>query len=165
MEAVLIGFLVIFVLLTLLAWKSTVKVPQEQAAVIERGGKFQAVAGHGMTFVLPFVDKVRARVDLREQVLAFKPQTVQTSDAATVSVKLTLYFEVADPKAAVYEPPGHIAAVEQHTKDALREAGGTMTRAQALSSPEPVERYLSWKLEQEIGRWGVRVNRVVATVE
>jgi regulator of protease activity HflC (stomatin/prohibitin superfamily) len=164
-EAVVIGLVVVIVLLGVLAWKSTVKVPQEQAAVIERGGKFKTVAEHGMYFTLPFVDKVRARVDLREQVLAFRPQTVDTSDGGTVSVQLTLYFEVADPKAAVYEPPGHIAAVEQHTKDALREAGGTMTRAQALSSPEPVERYLGWKLEQEIGRWGVRVNRVSATVE
>lgn len=164
MEVLLIGFLVVFVLLSVLAWKSTVKVPQEQAAVIERGGKFQAVAGHGMTFVLPFVDQVRARIDLREQIVEFPPLPMRTSDGGSVSVKLTLYFEVADPKAAVYESPGHIVAVEQEAKDAVREAGSTMTRAQALSSPEPVERYLSWKLEQEIGRWGVRVNRVAATV-
>lgn len=152
---VAVTFMVVLVLL----WLSVLRIRPQQAAVLERGGRFRGVAEPGLTVVVPFVDRVRARVDLREQVITFAPQTVQASDGP-VTVTPTLHFRVTDPQAAVYGVPNYVLAVEQAGKRALQDVVGRMTRAEA--SDAAVAEQLAWRLEQVTGRWGVRVTTVGA---
>ena len=78
-------------------------VPEAQALIIERFGKYQTTLRSGLHFLIPFIDRVRATIDLREQVVSFAPQPVITSDNLVVSIDSVIYFQVTDPAAAVYE--------------------------------------------------------------
>ncbi|MGH8862361.1 MAG: SPFH domain-containing protein, partial [Jatrophihabitantaceae bacterium] len=78
-------------------------VPQARAAVVERLGRYIRTQGPGLTLLLPFVDRMRPLIDLREQVVSFPPQPVITSDNLTVGVDSVIYFQVTDPRAATYE--------------------------------------------------------------
>jgi regulator of protease activity HflC (stomatin/prohibitin superfamily) len=81
---IVVGLLALFVVVVVV--KAIMVVPQAQSAVIERLGRFRTVASPGLTFLVPFLDKVRARIDLREQVVSFPPQPVITEDNLTVSI-------------------------------------------------------------------------------
>ncbi|TNC23613.1 SPFH domain-containing protein [Amycolatopsis alkalitolerans] len=135
-------------------------VPQAQSAVIERLGRFRTVASPGLNFLVPFLDKVRARIDLREQVVSFPPQPVITEDNLTVSIDTVVYFQVTDSRAAVYEISNYIVGVEQLTTTTLRNVVGGMTLEQALTSRDQINSQLRGVLDDATGRWGIRVARV-----
>ncbi|MEC3976825.1 SPFH domain-containing protein [Amycolatopsis sp. H20-H5] len=135
-------------------------VPQAQSAVIERLGRFRTVASPGLTFLVPFIDKVRARIDLREQVVSFPPQPVITEDNLTVSIDTVVYFQVTDSRAAVYEISNYIVGVEQLTTTTLRNVVGGMSLEQTLTSRDSINSQLRGVLDEATGRWGIRVARV-----
>ncbi|TVT09087.1 SPFH domain-containing protein [Amycolatopsis bartoniae] len=135
-------------------------VPQAQSAVIERLGRFRTVASPGLNFLVPFLDRVRARIDLREQVVSFPPQPVITEDNLTVSIDTVVYFQVTDSRAAVYEISNYIVGVEQLTTTTLRNVVGGMTLEQALTSRDQINSQLRGVLDDATGRWGIRVARV-----
>ncbi|HJQ47395.1 MAG TPA: SPFH domain-containing protein [Amycolatopsis sp.] len=135
-------------------------VPQAQSAVIERLGRFRTVASPGLNFLVPFLDKVRARIDLREQVVSFPPQPVITEDNLTVSIDTVVYFQVTDSRAAVYEISNYIVGVEQLTTTTLRNVVGGITLEQALTSRDQINSQLRGVLDEATGRWGIRVARV-----
>ncbi|MTD56442.1 SPFH/Band 7/PHB domain protein [Amycolatopsis sp. RM579] len=135
-------------------------VPQAQSAVIERLGRFRTVASPGLNFLVPFLDRVRARIDLREQVVTFPPQPVITEDNLTVSIDTVVYFQVTDSRAAVYEISNYIVGVEQLTTTTLRNVVGGMTLEQALTSRDQINSQLRGVLDEATGRWGIRVARV-----
>src|SRR5690606_32023466 len=135
-------------------------VPQAQSAVIERLGRFRTVARPGLNFLVPFLDKVRARVDLREQVVSFPPQPVITQDNLTVSIDTVVYFQVTDSRAAVYEISNYIVGVEQLTTTTLRNLVGGMSLEDALTSRDQINSQLRGVLDEATGRWGIRVARV-----
>src|SRR5690242_21912198 len=122
-------------------------VPQAQSAVIERLGRFRTVASPGLTFLVPFLDKVRARIDLREQVVSFPPQPVITEDNLTVSIDTVIYFQVTDPVAATYEIANYIQAIEQLTMTTLRNIIGGMTLEHALTSRDQINSGLRGELD------------------
>lgn len=127
MEA-LIVLAVLVALVVLVVVKSVALVPQAEAAVIERLGRYYRTASGGqLTFLVPFVDRIRAKVDLRERVVSFPPQPVITQDNLTLSIDTVVYFQVTNPQAAVYEISNYIAAVEQLTVTTLRNVVGGMT--------------------------------------
>src|SRR5690625_5814466 len=108
MESPVGTFLTFIVILALLfvavAIKKSIRVvPQAVALIIERLGRYQTTYHAGLHFLIPFIDKVRARVDLREQVVSFEPQPVITSDNLVVSIDTVIYFSVSDLKWATYE--------------------------------------------------------------
>jgi regulator of protease activity HflC (stomatin/prohibitin superfamily) len=140
--------------------KAIMVVPQAQSAVIERLGRFRTVASPGLTFLVPFLDKVRARIDLREQVVSFPPQPVITEDNLTVSIDTVVYFQVTDSRAAVYEISNYIVGVEQLTTTTLRNVVGGMSLEQALTSRDSINHQLRGVLDDATGRWGIRVARV-----
>ena len=154
--------LVIFiVLLVIVAVVKAVQViPQATAAVIERLGKYKATAPPGLTFLVPFIDKIRARIDLREQVVSFPPQPVITQDNLTVSIDTVVYFQVTDPKSAVYEISNYIVGVEQLTTTTLRNVVGGMSLEDTLTSRDEINQQLRGVLDEATGRWGIRVARV-----
>ncbi|EHK87536.1 SPFH domain, Band 7 family protein [Saccharomonospora azurea SZMC 14600] len=154
----MVAIIALFVIITIA--KALMVVPQAQSAVIERLGRFRTVAGPGLNFLVPFLDKVRARVDLREQVVSFPPQPVITQDNLTVSIDTVVYFQVTDSRAAVYEISNYIVGVEQLTTTTLRNLVGGMSLEDALTSRDQINNQLRGVLDEATGRWGIRVARV-----
>jgi regulator of protease activity HflC (stomatin/prohibitin superfamily) len=150
--------LVIFVVVAL--FKAVRIVPQATALIIERLGRYSNTFSPGMHLLVPFIDKVRAGVDLREQVVSFPPQPVITSDNLVVSIDTVVYFQVTEPKSAVYEIANYITAIEQLTTTTLRNVVGSMDLEQTLTSRDQINGQLRGVLDEATGRWGVRVNRV-----
>ena len=150
--------LVIFVVVAL--FKMVQVVPQATAQVIERLGRYSKTFEPGLHWLVPFIDKVRAKVDLREQVVSFPPQPVITSDNLVVSIDTVIYFQVTEPKSAVYEIANYITGIEQLTVTTLRNVVGSMDLEQTLTSRDQINGQLRGVLDEATGRWGVRVNRV-----
>jgi regulator of protease activity HflC (stomatin/prohibitin superfamily) len=158
--AALITLLVIaFVVLLVLA--RTVRiVPQARAGVVERLGRFQRTLDPGLSILVPFIDRLKPLIDLREQVVSFPPQPVITEDNLTVNIDSVIYYQVTDPKAATYEIADYIQAIEQLTVTTLRNVIGGMTLEQTLTSRDQINNALRAVLDEATGKWGIRVNRV-----
>jgi len=153
--------LALFVIFVITAISRAVRiVPQAVALIVERLGKFQTVMYAGLHFLIPFVDRVRAGVDLREQVVSFPPQPVITSDNLVVSIDTVIYFQVTDPKAATYEIANYILGIEQLTVTTLRNVIGSMDLEQTLTSRDQINGQLRGVLDDATTKWGIRVNRV-----
>ncbi len=154
-------FLAVIVILIASVVVSSVKlIPQAEAAVIERLGRYQRTVSGQLTLIIPFIDRVRAKVDLRERVVTFPPQSMITEDNLTLSIDTVVFFQVTDPKAAVYEINNYIVAVEQLATTTLRNVVGGLTLEQTLTSRDMINKQLRGVLDSETGRWGLRVARV-----
>jgi len=158
------AFLALFAVLVIFAVivvaKSIALVPQAEAAVIERLGRYSRTISGQLTLLVPFIDRVRARVDLRERVVSFPPQPVITEDNLTLNIDTVVYFQVSNPQAAVYEISNYIVGVEQLTTTTLRNVVGGMTLEQTLTSRDQINGQLRGVLDEATGRWGLRVARV-----
>jgi len=135
-------------------------VPQQTAVIIERLGSYSRTLDDGMHVLVPFIDKPRATIDLREQVVTFPPQPVITSDNLVVSIDTVIYYTVTDAKSAVYEIANFIQGIEQLTVTTLRNVIGSLDLEETLTSRDQINGQLRGVLDQETGRWGIRVNRV-----
>jgi regulator of protease activity HflC (stomatin/prohibitin superfamily) len=155
---IVLGVIAVLVVVTLI--KAVRIVPQARAGVVERLGRYHRTLDPGLTLVVPFVDRVRPLIDLREQVVSFPPQPVITEDNLTVNIDSVIYFQVTDAKAATYEIANYIGAIEQLTVTTLRNVIGGMTLEQTLTSRDDVNHQLRGVLDDATGRWGIRVNRV-----
>ncbi|NYH80720.1 regulator of protease activity HflC (stomatin/prohibitin superfamily) [Actinopolyspora biskrensis] len=155
-----IVLLVIVVLVVAVLAKTILVVPQATSAVIERLGRFRGVAHPGLNMLVPFLDRVRAKIDLREQVVSFPPQSVITQDNLTVSIDTVVYFQVTESRSAVYEISNYIDGVEQLTTTTLRNVVGGMSLEETLTSRDQINGQLRGVLDSETGRWGIRVARV-----
>ena len=152
---------VVLVLVVLVALARTVRIiPQARAGVVERLGRYQRTLNPGLAVLVPFVDKLRPLLDLREQVVSFPPQPVITEDNLVVNIDSVIYFQVTDAKSATYEIANYIQAIEQLTVTTLRNVVGGMDLEQALTSREDINMQLRGVLDEATGKWGVRVNRV-----
>ncbi|MFR9750099.1 SPFH domain-containing protein [Nocardia sp. 004] len=158
--AVLIVAAVLVLLVVVVVFKSIALVPQAEAAVIERLGRYSRTVSGQLTFLVPFADRIRAKVDLRERVVSFPPQPVITEDNLTLHIDTVVYFQVTSPQAAVYEISNYIAAVEQLTVTTLRNVVGGMTLEETLTSRDAINGQLRGVLDEATGRWGLRVARV-----
>lgn len=155
---VFLAVLVIFAIIVVA--KSVALIPQAEAAVIERLGRYSRTVSGQLTLLVPFIDRVRARVDLRERVVSFPPQPVITEDNLTLNIDTVVYFQVTVPQAAVYEISNYIVGVEQLTTTTLRNVVGGMTLEQTLTSRDQINAQLRGVLDEATGRWGLRVARV-----
>ena len=156
--AIVVLFFAIFVIVAIS--KAIIVVRQTQAYLVERLGRYSRTLEAGLHFLIPFVDKVRHKVDLRELVYSFPPQSVITSDNLVVDIDSVIYFQVTDPKAAMYEIANYITGVEQLTTTTLRNIVGTMDLEQTLTSRDQINGQLRGVLDEATGKWGIRVNRV-----
>ncbi|HEV7172414.1 SPFH domain-containing protein [Pedococcus sp.] len=157
------GFIVLVILVAfaLIVLFRTVRiVPQQTALIIERLGRYSRTLEGGIHFLIPFVDKVRANVDLREQVVSFPPQPVITSDNLVVNIDTVIYYSVIDAKSAVYEIANFIQGIEQLTVTTLRNVIGSLDLEQTLTSRDQINAQLRGVLDEATGKWGIRVNRV-----
>ncbi|WP_261566308.1 SPFH domain-containing protein [Frankia gtarii] len=135
-------------------------VPQARAMVVERLGRYHRTLTPGLAIVVPFVDRVRDRIDLREQVVSFPPQPVITEDNLVVGIDTVIYFQVTDPRAATYEIANVIRAIEQLTVTTLRNVIGGLNLEATLTSRDQINGQLRGVLDEATGKWGIRVNRV-----
>jgi regulator of protease activity HflC (stomatin/prohibitin superfamily) len=155
---IFVAALVLFAIIVVA--KSVALIPQAEAAVIERLGRYSKTVSGQLTLLLPFIDRIRARVDLRERVVSFPPQPVITEDNLTVNIDTVVYFQVTNPQAAVYQISNYIVGVEQLTTTTLRNVVGGMTLEQTLTSRDQINGQLRGVLDEATGRWGLRVARV-----
>ena len=155
---VVLAVLVVFAIIVVA--KSVALIPQAEAAVIERLGRYSKTVSGQLTLLIPFIDRIRARVDLRERVVSFPPQPVITEDNLTVNIDTVVYFQVTTPQAAVYQISNYIVGVEQLTTTTLRNVVGGMTLEQTLTSRDKINAQLRGVLDEATGRWGLRVARV-----
>jgi regulator of protease activity HflC (stomatin/prohibitin superfamily) len=157
-ELIVIVVVLVLVLATL---ARTVRiVPQARAGVIERLGRYSRTLSPGLALVVPFVDRLRPLIDLREQVVSFKPQPVITEDNLVVSIDTVIYYQVTDAKAATYEIANYIQAIEQLTVTTLRNVIGGMDLETTFTSRDNINNQLRSVLDEATGKWGIRVNRV-----
>jgi regulator of protease activity HflC (stomatin/prohibitin superfamily) len=155
---ILIGVVALFVLVTLA--RAVRIVPQAHAGIVERLGRYQRTLNAGLSLLIPFIDRLKPLIDLREQVVSFPPQPVITQDNLVVSIDTVIYFQVTDPKAATYEIANYIQGVEQLTVTTLRNVAGAMDLEKTLTSREEINGALRGVLDEATGKWGIRVNRV-----
>ena len=160
MEAGLILLVIIAVFALLLAAKTVRIIPQARAGVVERFGRYQRTLLPGLAVVIPFVDRVGSMIDLREQVVTFKPAGVITGDNVGIQIDSVLYFTITDAKSVSYEVANPLQAIEQLTVTTLRNVIGGMTLEEALTSRDTINSQLRTVLDEATGRWGIRVNRV-----
>ena len=151
---------VLVVLAIIIVAKSVALVPQAEAAVIERLGRYSKTVSGQLTLLVPFIDRIRAKVDLRERVVSFPPQPVITEDNLTLNIDTVVYFQVTNPQAAVYAISNYIVGVEQLTTTTLRNVVGGMTLEQTLTSRDSINGQLRGVLDEATGKWGLRVARV-----
>src|SRR5438132_5364525 len=155
---IVIAVVAVFVLVVL---ARTIRiVPQARAGVIERLGRYNRTLTPGLAIVVPFVDRLRPLIDLREQVVSFQPQPVITEDNLVVNIDTVLYFQVTDPKAATYEIANYIQGIEQLTVTTLRNVIGGLALEKTLTSRDEINNQLRGVLDEATGKWGIRVNRV-----
>lgn len=158
------AFLIAGVIVALLAVFTVVRavriVPQARARNVERLGRYHRTLKPGLSVVIPYIDRVYPVIDLREQVVSFKPQPVITEDNLVVEIDTVLYFQVTDPRAAFYEIANFLQAVEQLTVTTLRNVVGSMDLEKTLTSRDTINSQLRGVLDEATGKWGLRVNRV-----
>ena len=135
-------------------------VPQARAGIVERLGRYHRTLDAGLALIVPYVDRVKPLIDLRETVVSFPPQPVITEDNLVINIDTVIYFQVTDPKAATYEIADYISAIEQLTVTTLRNVIGGMTLEDTLTSRDKISGALRIVLDEATGRWGIRVNRV-----
>lgn len=135
-------------------------VPQATAGVVERLGKYHKTLMPGLNILVPFIDRMRPLIDMREQVVSFPPQPVITEDNLVVSIDTVVYFQVTDARAATYEIANYLGAVEQLTTTTLRNVVGGLNLEEALTSRDNINGQLRIVLDEATGKWGIRVGRV-----
>jgi regulator of protease activity HflC (stomatin/prohibitin superfamily) len=159
----MVGLVVILIVavIVLAALARTVRiVPQARARVVERLGRYHRTLNPGLALIVPFIDRLRPLIDLREQVVSFPPQPVITEDNLVVNIDTVIYFQVTDAKAASYEIANYIQAIEQLTVTTLRNVIGGMALEMTLTSRDEINGQLRGVLDEATGKWGIRVNRV-----
>ena len=153
------GVLLLFVVIVV--GRAVRIVPQAQAGIVERLGRYSRTLDPGLHFLIPFLDKLRKPlVDMREQVVTFQPQPVITQDNVTISIDTVFYFTITDPFRSTYEVANLLLAVEQLTITTLRNVIGSLSLEEALTSRDKINSDLRIVLDDATGPWGIRVNRI-----
>jgi regulator of protease activity HflC (stomatin/prohibitin superfamily) len=158
--AAVIAIIIVAVIVLVTLARTIRIIPQAQAGVVERLGRYSRTLTPGLTLVVPFVDRIRSVIDLREQVVSFPPQPVITEDNLVVNIDSVIYFQVTDAKAATYEIANYIQAIEQLTVTTLRNVIGGLALEKTLTSRDEINGQLRGVLDDATGKWGIRVNRV-----
>ena len=157
---VIVLLIVVAIFVVTVIFRSIRIIPQAYAGVVERLGRYQRTLSPGLNLLVPFVDRLRPLVDLRETVVSFPPQPVITEDNLVVSIDTVVYFQVTDARAATYEIANYLGAVEQLTTTTLRNVVGGLNLEEALTSRDEINGQLRIVLDEATGKWGIRVNRV-----
>lgn len=151
--------IVLLVIVALLASNIRI-VPQANAFVIERLGKYQQTWQTGLHFKIPLIDKVAKKVSLKEHVIDFPPQPVITKDNVTIEIDTVVYFQITDPKLFAYGVENPIAAIENLSATTLRNIIGELELDGTLTSREHINSKITLVLDEATDAWGIKINRV-----
>ncbi|WP_109209400.1 MULTISPECIES: SPFH domain-containing protein [Microbacterium] len=150
----------VFIFVLVVIFRSIRIIPQASAGIVERLGRYHKTLSPGLNLLVPFIDRLRPLIDMREQVVSFPPQPVITEDNLVVSIDTVVYFQVTDARAATYEIANYLGAVEQLTTTTLRNVVGGLNLEEALTSRDEINGQLRVVLDEATGKWGIRVSRV-----
>ena len=152
--------IVLLVIILIIAVKSIKVVRQSEVYIIERLGKFHKVADAGLTIIIPFVDRVRSVVSLKQQTMDVPPQGVITKDNVTITIDTVVFYKVTDPAKAVYEIQSLKKGIEYLAITTIRDIVGKMDLDSTFSSRDMINEELRAILDEATNKWGVKVNRV-----
>lgn len=155
-----IFFTVLIVLVIVLAFSTIKIVKQSEVIIVERLGKYWKTCESGLNIVIPILDRVVKKIDLRTQVIDSPPQPVITKDNVTMSIDTVVYYQITDSFKATYEIANLVQAIRYLTTTTLRDVIGTMELDRTLSSRDDVNNKLRIILDEATDKWGVRVERV-----
>jgi regulator of protease activity HflC (stomatin/prohibitin superfamily) len=180
MPLIIFGILLLIFIIFLL--KSVYLIQQAQALVIQRFGKYDRILGPGIHIIIPFIERPREvmwshisaepnvryyrtltrlrTIDLRESVHDFPKQNVITKDNVTMEISALLYYQITDPRAAIYEVANLPEAIEKLTQTTLRNVIGSLDLDETLVSRDAINEKLRLILDDAADKWGVKVNRV-----
>ena len=153
-------FLVLLVIVIALIIANIKIVPQAEAYVVERLGAFHATWDVGLHFKIPFIEQVRKKVSLKEQVVDFAPQPVITKDNVTMQIDTVVYYQITDPKMYTYGVNHPMSAIENLTATTLRNIIGDLELDETLTSREIVNTKMRAILDEATDPWGIKINRV-----
>jgi regulator of protease activity HflC (stomatin/prohibitin superfamily) len=155
-----IVLLVFAAIVALVLFKTVRIVPQASVFIVERLGRYSRTLEPGIHLLVPVIDRVRTRTDIREQVVGFPPQTVITKDNLVVGIDSVIYYMITDPASAQYKIESVVSAIEQLVVTTLRNVVGGMQLEDALTGRDTINERLATVLDEATGKWGVKVNRV-----
>ncbi len=158
MPFIIIGIVVLLIVIIIAASLKVVK--QSTALTIERLGKYNRILNSGIHFIVPFIDKVSNRVNLKERVADFKPQPVITKDNVTMQIDTVVYFQITDPKLFTYGVDHPLNAIENLTATTLRNIVGELELDETLTSRDTVNAKMRLILDEATDPWGIKINRV-----
>ena len=153
-------FLILVVLIIFILTSCIRIVPQAQALVVERLGGYLGTYGVGIHFMVPFIDRVAKKVNLKEHVVDFPPHPVITKDNVTMQIDTVVYFQITDPKLYSYGVENPIMAIENLTATTLRNVIGDLELDETLTSRETINTQMRATLDVATDPWGIKVNRV-----
>src|SRR5213594_2860789 len=152
MGASVIVLIVVAAVVLLVLLRTVRIVPQARAGIVERLGRYHRTLEAGLAVIVPFVDRLRPLIDLREQVVSFPPQPVITEDNLVLGIDTVVYFQVNDPRAASYEIPNCIQEIEQLVITTLRNVCGGMTLEDTLTSRDKINAEVRTVLDEATGK-------------
>ena len=153
-------FLILLVIIAIIAFKSIKVVKQSEVYIIERLGKFHKVAEAGLTIIIPFIDRVRSVVSLKQQTMDVPPQGVITSDNVTITVDTVVFYKIVDPAKAVYEIQSLKKGIEYLSITTIRDIVGKMELDETFGSRDLINEQLKTILDEATFQWGCRIDRV-----
>ena len=157
----MIYFVLILVAIILIILIANIKiVPQTNAYIIERLGGYHTTWSVGIHVKIPFIDRVAKRVNMKEQVVDFKPQPVITEDNVTMQIDTVIYYQITDPKLFAYGVENPMLAIENLTATTLRNIIGDLELDETLTSRDTVNTHMRAILDEATDPWGIKINRV-----
>ena len=156
----IIFFIIVIVFVLIVAFSSIKVVRQSEVRIIERLGKYHTTAEAGLNFILPFVDKVRAVVSLKQQTMDVTPQSVITKDNVTITIDTVVFYQITDPVKAVYEIESLQKGIAYIAITTIRDIVGKMDLDSTFSSRDSINNQLRQTLDEATDRWGCKVDRV-----
>jgi regulator of protease activity HflC (stomatin/prohibitin superfamily) len=157
-ELALLGLVAAIILIALLSL-AVKKVNQYQKGIVERFNAYEKTVEPGLRIIMPFVERIY-RVNMREQVIDVPPQEIITEDNVVVTIDAVIYYQVIDPKRALYEIEDFELAIVKLAQTTLRNIVGEMSLDVALTSREKINVDLRSVLDQATDKWGTKVNRI-----
>ncbi len=152
--------IIILIVAVILLAKSATVIHQAERGIVERFGRYLEPLEPGLKFIIPFMDTLRYRVDMRETVLDIEPQPVITKDNVTVTVDAVVYYYVTEAKSVRYEVANFYSAVSKLAQTNLRNVIGEMSLDESLTSRERINTALQATLDEATDKWGVKITRV-----
>ena len=151
---------VLFVIIVFVAYKTIKIVRQSEVFIIERLGRFHKVASAGLTIIIPFIDRVRSVVSLKQQTMDIPPQNVITTDNVTITIDTVVFYKITDPAKAVYEIQSLKKGIEYLAITTIRDIVGKMELDETFSSRDIINTKLRTVLDEATDVWGCKVDRV-----